>query len=189
MTPTQRFRELNSKGLCYQCLYPGSQYKMGKHSVGNCQTVFTCKHPSHDKYSRKKHVLVCHEHRDTEENKALLEEYKEKCILHQKIPLPDFSREIKLTFLAHQSYTGKTDSDIYHADDDEPITENGIYILQTIQVNKQRFTLFFDSGCSDMVSRYDAIQRIGARAKQEIKGPINLGGVGAIKTVSQHGVY
>ena len=51
------------------------------------------------------------------------------------------------------------------------------------------YTLFFDSGCSDMVARHESIVRLGDRAKQEIKGPISLGGVDNLKTESKHGVY
>lgn len=40
-----------------------------------------------------------------------------------------------------------------------------------------------------MVSRYDAIKRIGGRAKLELKGPTLLGGVGNVKTESKHGIY
>ena len=51
------------------------------------------------------------------------------------------------------------------------------------------FRKFFDSGCSDMVVKSDAIVRLGNRAKQEIKGPISLCGVGNLKAESTHGIY
>ena len=44
----------------------------------------------------KKHVLVCNEHSHTEENQTLLKEYVTKCILGQKAPLKEFSKEIKV---------------------------------------------------------------------------------------------
>ena len=32
------------------------------------------------------------------------------------------------------------------------IDDKAIYILQTIKVNSQPFTMFYDTGCGDMVS-------------------------------------
>ena len=80
MTPKYRFAELQKKGFCFQCLYPGADKNSGKHRDGHCQTDFVCKHSSHNKFSKKKHVLVCEEHSQTNENKQLLEEYKSRCI-------------------------------------------------------------------------------------------------------------
>ena len=75
MTPHQRFAVLREKGLCFQCLLPGAKTTVpGKHKDGNCQRNYVCKHSSHDRFNRKKHVLVCHEHRETEENAKVLSE-------------------------------------------------------------------------------------------------------------------
>ena len=54
-------------------------------------------------------------------------------------------------------------------------------MLQTIKMGKASVHLFFDSGCSDMVCRFEAIRRMGEGARQEI----HLLGV----LVSPHGVY
>ena len=188
MNPHQRLQELRKKGLCYMCLYPGALQNEGKHSTGSCHDEFCCKHSSHDKQNRKKHVLVCNEHRDTEENKQILEEYKRRRILNNS-QLPSFSREIKLSFVSQQVFQVSTPSAILEPNDDSIIEDNGIYMLQTVKVDDHQFTIFFDTGCSDMVSRYDAIKRIGGRAKLELKGPTLLGGVGNVKTESKHGIY
>ena len=188
MNPYQRYQELRKKGLCYMCLYPGALQNEGRHGTGNCHNEFCCKHPSHDKYDRKKHVLVCHEHRDMEENKLILEEYKKRRILNNT-QLPSFSKEIKLSFVSQQIYQAAASNAKLESNDDGIIEDNGIYMLQTVKINDQHFTIFFDSGCSDMVSRYDAIKRIGERAKLEVKGPTVLGGVGNVKTESKHGIY
>ena len=58
-----------------------------------------------------------------------------------------------------------------------------------VEIDEQQYIIFFDSGCSDMVIKHDAIIRLGSRAKQEMKGPISLGGVGSLKTESIHGIY
>ena len=97
-TPAQRFSLLRKKGLCFQCLYPGADWNKGKHAKGECQTEFVCPHPSHRSYPKKKHVLLCDEHKGSRENEDLLERYKAKYIRNQS--LPTFSREIKLSFHA-----------------------------------------------------------------------------------------
>ena len=72
MPAHQRFQELRSKELCHQCLFPGAKQNEGKHKDGSCQSTFVCKHSDHDKFPRKKHVLVCGDHCDTDENKTFL---------------------------------------------------------------------------------------------------------------------
>ena len=39
--------------------------------------------------------------------------------------------------------------------------EKAIYILQTIKVEQQEYSLFYDSGYCDVVSQYAAIKSIG----------------------------
>ena len=51
------------------------------------------------------------------------------------------------------------------------------------------FTVFFDTGCSDFVSRHNAVRKIEGRCHQEVIGPVELGGVGDCKEVSPHGIY
>ena len=68
MTPAQRFKELCLKGFCFQCLFPGAMKSEGRHADSSCQTDFICKHSAHDKYPRKKHILVCQDHCELEEN-------------------------------------------------------------------------------------------------------------------------
>ena len=67
--------------------------------------------------------------------------------------------------------------------------ESAIYILQTIKINKQNYSLFYGTGCCDMVSRYAAIKSIGSRAKQESSIPISIGGVGNTEVKSNHGIF
>ena len=62
-----------------------------------------CKHKSHDKYPIKKHVLVCHEHRNDTENQELLQKYKDRFIMKQPNQLPSFSRDLKLSFHMNQN--------------------------------------------------------------------------------------
>ena len=134
-------------------------------------------------YHRKKHVSVCHEHRLSDENKTLFENYKQRCILHQN-NLPTFSKDIKISFVSYLATAQKFDTKL-DVKDDGIILDN----LHATSVDKENFTLFFDTGCSDMVCRYKAIQKIGPKAQQEVKGPIVLGGIGKLQTSSDHGIY
>ena len=91
------------------------------------------------------------------------------------------------------------DSNHYISKESEAILSNGnlnktienaaIYTLQTIQVDGNRFTIFYDTGCSDLVMRFKAIEKLGKRAVQEYKGPISIGGVGDLKIDSHRGIY
>ena len=188
MTPLERFKELRNKGYCYMCLYPGALSNAGKHKDGTCQSEFTCKNTSHDAYTKKKHVLVCHEHLGDEENENILEVYKSKCIL-RRANVPDFAKNLKLSFISKQAFVANKRSQDMLANDESIVNENGLYMLQKLQIDGQIYTVFFDSGCSDMVAKHEAVVRLGHRAKQEIKGPISLGGVGNLKTESIHGIY
>ena len=55
----------------------GQAYK-GKYNHDKCQRYFICKEKSHNKIPTKKHVLICHEHRQNNENQQLPQEYNEK---------------------------------------------------------------------------------------------------------------
>ena len=140
----KRFQELRGKVYCFQCLFPGASQS----SDDKCQRDFTFKNISHDKYPTKKHVLVCHEHRGTTENEQLLLEYKNSCIMKQT-KLPAFSRDLKLIFHMNQQHP----SDYKHLQSNQ---ESAIYILQIIKVNKENYSLFYVTGCCDMVSTYAA---------------------------------
>ena len=183
MKPSQRFSTLRHKGLCTQCLFPGAQQSRGKHQDGRCQHEFVCPHPSHDGYGTKKHVLICQDHATTPESNQVLQNFKERCILRQK-DVRQFSKDIKLAFHINvESYASKQRST------QEPsIKDNAIYILQTINVDGQPFTIFFDLGCSDMVITENAVKRLGKRASLEYKGDIAIGGVGKVQTISS-GAY
>ncbi len=98
MSPAERYRVLREKGFCHQCLLPGAEKGEEKHKEGRCQRDFTCQHATHERHTMKKHVLVCEEHKDTNENKELLQNYKRRCILRRGLPdLPGHAREIQLS--------------------------------------------------------------------------------------------
>ena len=136
MNPLERFNNLRKLGFCYQCLFPGAVQNTGNHANGKCQRDFSCKHPSHDRYDMRKHVLVCYEHRNTEENKKILDTYKRKFIL-QRPGVPEFAKEIKLSFMSQQSHVSISKDSETLTTDDQIINENGIYMLQKVQIGRR----------------------------------------------------
>ena len=125
--------------------------------------------------------MVCHEHRSNAKNQQLLQQYKDRCIIRQ-IQLPAFSKYLKLIFHTNQQTTNNNH--------EVKISSEGkaIYILQTIKVGGQKYSLFYDTGCSDIVSRYNAIKATGGRAVQELPGPISVNGVGNAEVKTTHGI-
>ncbi|XP_066917918.1 uncharacterized protein [Clytia hemisphaerica] len=178
MTPSNRFAELKRKNLCYQCLFPGAQATTGKHREGKCQKVFTCQHPSHEKYTMKKHILVCNDHKSDPGNQEVLEQFKSRCIV-KRPNIPEFSKTIS-NYYTFQSFPIRPQNDD---------SASGIYQLQQIIINSKSYLIFYDSGCSDFVVRDHAIDQLESRARLQEKGPIKLGGVGDVSTLSSKGIY
>ena len=117
--------------------------------------------------------------------------YKFKCILKQKhIQLPEFSREIKLSFHLDQFTTPQIQQQpSANTTSNSTLQDAAIFQLPTIKINNSRYSVFFDSGCSNFVSRYNAIRSLTSNATQECPGPITIGGVRVVISVSQHGIY
>ena len=179
-TAAQRFRTLRTKDFCHQCLFPGAK-REGKHATGGCQSTFVCPHSSHNRHPCKKHILVCHEHREDAANLQLLEDYKRKFILTQR-SVEDFSKNIQLSFISCFSITPQPLMIASQPDDDGFVSDNSIYELQVIEILGELFTLFFDNGCSDMCVTEDATRRLQDRAVQVSSNEISMEGVGNVKT-------
>lgn len=148
MTPANRLEMLKKKGYCTQCLFPGASASIGRHIDGRCQRECTCPHQSHLKYSVRKHVLVCEEHKDDKENQDLLENFKQRCMRNTN--LPDFARNISISF--HAAFNCKTPSC-----EEDSVNDKGIYLLQNIRVNGCLLNIFYDNGCSDFIVKRSAI--------------------------------
>ena len=179
MTLSERFQELKNKDLCFQCLYPG---KKNNHE-GTCFNQYACKHGSHRRFNKSKHVLVCEEHKDEAENKELFEKYKKRFVTNSKIAYKDFTKNI--TFYADAYVEDVVDSET------ETVKDRTIFMLQTILVEGVKLNLFFDSGCGDLVSRKEAADKLEVlgRASNIKPGPLLITGVGDKKSVCKHGVY
>ena len=201
MKPAERFKLLKEKGLCYQCLSPGAPLDTAKHRA-DCFSKYCCKHSSHDKHVKKKHVLVCEEHKD--ENKDLLEEYRKKCILSlkEKDKLPDYAKNICFHNQLTAFHSGSPDQQTpapqvevsivgpNHFDQPD-IKDKGIYIMQTIEIEGKAFEIFYDNGCGDLtmtIAAIDSLMRLG-RARLLYPGPVELVGVCEQTSTSPHGIY
>ena len=88
--------------------------------------------------------------------------------------MEEFSKDIRLSFHSYTSSVRKSGTPEKKKDDDDIIIDSGIYILQTIKIDDNDYTWFFDNGCSDMVCRHEAVQRLEKKAIKEIDGPIIL---------------
>ena len=176
-SPATRLKLIKEKGFCFQCLLPGASSSYGKHAEGRCQRDFSCPHPSHDKYSTKKHVLVCEDHKTMECNKELLQKFTHRFI--RSPMLPEFSKNINLSHHVEDCYKFTN----------EGCVDRGIYLLQEITVDNNKLLIFFDNGCSDFIVSRKAVQLLGSRATQKSSEPIKLGGVGNTITKSSYGMY
>ena len=187
LTPAGRFILLKEKGLCHQCLAPGAPLSTSKHRQ-DCFSRYCCKNKIHEKHVKKKHVLVCEEHKHHQENKELLEEYRNNCILRLKENLPEFTKQI--SFHSKSGIT-KADTTERNKSNDVEKMESAIYILQTIEIQSERFNIFFDNGCGDLVSRRDGVSRLQklGQSSQERPGPIRLMGVGNQISECKHDLY
>ena len=120
--------------------------KVDINKEGKCQREFISQQPSRQKYPVKKHVLIYEEHKNSQDNQALLETYRTMCILRR----PDheqFSKGIKLSFhtASNNQNIHKTHQSITHQD----TNHSSIYILHRISIDNKPQSLFFGSGCRD----------------------------------------
>ena len=129
-----------------------------------------------------RNILVCEEHKETDENKALLEEYRRRCITRRcNDALPDFAKTIHLAFHCTRIEV----LDVYVAKNESE--ESGIYMFQWIRVNDEHFLVFYDSGCKDLLLTNDARIRLGRNAKKIYDGTVSVGGVSGCSVESPHG--
>ena len=64
--------------------------------------------------------------------------------------------------------------------------------MQTVKINGDLFTIFFDSGCMDFCCTHDAVQRLSRNAGKvhlEVPGPLPIGGVGGMTIEAPYGIY
>ena len=134
----------NEPASCHLCGDSSSSTEhVSSNGPGGTRIVqyYTCKNFA-EKNPVKKHVLVCEEHRDHQDNQEVLAKFKSCCL--RSFNLPDFAKQIQLSFhsncSSHSSIPSPKDS----------IADKGVYLLQTIVVNGNKLNVFYDNGCSDV---------------------------------------
>ena len=184
MTHSQRKEKLQSKDLCIGCLYPGAK----KGPLHRCYFVHCCcPHPSHGK--EKVHVLICDLHKNDENNKKILDKFKEKYIQKCPVKLPEFTK--LLTIVCNISLTVRPDDFFKNFDCEPVITDGSIFAQQTILVDGITLKIFFDDGCGDMVIKESAMRKLtsAGRANRVRPGPFIIVGVGGQESISSEGVF
>ena len=140
----KRFVEMNpgQRGLCFQCLFPGASSTDGKHRDGKCQRAFSCRHPLHQKYPRKKHVLVCEEHKDEDDNKTVRHDCKKRCILKE--------RKVELSFHTNATAYPIPEESAYGV---QMIADRAVYLKRfksMTNVTTYVSTVDVETSCQDM---------------------------------------
>ena len=92
MTPKQRRLELIKNKFCLQCLVPGVKY----YQPHVCYKKYACPDTSHNRYPKGVHILVCEDHKNTEANSRLLQEYKQNVISKRSNQFENFTTNISL---------------------------------------------------------------------------------------------
>ena len=141
-------------------LVPGAWANQSKHKEGLCQQDFICPNAYHQGYPMKNHILVCEKHKNENQNQDTLKHYKSRCILRQ--PIPTYAKEINLSL---------------HTESDDKNTD-AIFMFQNILVDEDVYNISYDTGCSDFISRHDAVKLLKSRATQVYNVPILTNGVG-----------
>ena len=176
MSALERCKILDDKGLCNRCLSSGA---IKGHAY--CSNRYTCKCTIHDSKTEGYHVLVCDKHKNSSDNAKLLKEFKDRYLQEFGENLPASFKNI--TMHSQANFVGI-------ASEDDP-NNRGIFMLQTIKIKGQHFNIFYDNGCSDLICKKSAIDRLTqlGRATQVQPGPITISGVGDTQTVCENGIY
>ena len=146
-----------------------------------------CPDQSHKGYKNGTHVLVCEDHKTSQANITLVQQYITN-IIDKRGTFHDFTRNISLTCI----YSSITTSPQLFKNFEKvipDISERPIFPLQQISVDGTPLRVFYDRGAGDAVLKLDAIkalERVG-RAVQVREGNITMTGVGGIDSVTKWG--
>ena len=189
MSPNERYAELKRNKLCFQCLTPG----LKAYHEGKCFDIFKCPYEDHKRFKNSPHILICDQHKN-KANLYLLEQYKLKCIMNSKDLHRDFSKNIGISFHVEGPHIEMNNNGSYKTDNEIEQCEETvapIFMLQTIRVGNKNLNLFFDSGCGYTVCKKGAVDWLveHERAKNIVRGPLVLFGVGDQNSVCEYGKY
>ena len=181
----RRKSELYKKKFCFQCLSPGVKH----FEAHNCCNKYVCPDDAHKSHDKGIHVLLCGDHKSSQANVGLLQQYM-KNYIEKRGNFEDFTKNISLICISlnvqAERQLFKHLKNVIH-----DTRDRAIFPLQTIIVEGKRFRLFYDRGAGDAVIKWAAIRTLQKlkRAERIRPGPIPLSGVSDMKAVSHHGVY
>ena len=78
------------------------------------------------------------EHKDDPSNVDLLNSYKKENIYNIKTPMPEFPKQIKLSFVSRSDSWIKN----LESSSDSEVVDSSIYILQTVSIEDQQLNIF-----------------------------------------------
>ena len=112
--------------------------------------------------------------------------YESPLDIYSLLVLPEYSKNKRISF--YNLNAKRTKKSLFHSKNKH---EDSLFLLQTIQIDSEKFNLFYDTGCQDSVSKKEAVNKLELlrRASSQLPGPITLFGVGNQKSVSKHGIY
>ena len=181
----KRRSELFHRKFCFQCLSPGI-----KHFENHvCSNKYVCPDDTHKSHAKGIHVLVCHDHKESQENVTILHQYM-KNFIEKRGNFLDFTKNISL-ICTFNNIIAEVQLFKHLKNVIPDVRDRAIFPLQTIIVEGIRIRLFYDRGAGDAVIKATAIKALEKvrRAVLVKPGPIPISGVSDMKSVSEHGVY
>ena len=79
-----------------------------------------------------------------------------------KLVLPEYSKNIRISF--HNVNVEKTKKSSFHS---KKKHEDSLFLLQTIQIDREKFNLFYDTGCQDSVIKKEATDKLELRRGEQ----------------------
>ena len=181
----QRRSELQKRHFCLTCLSPGVKHR----TPHSCCSKYVCPDPFHKSFKKGFHVLVCEDHKNSQANVNLLQQYM-KNFIEKRGTFHDFTRNISLLCTVNTVIpTPPTFEKFSNVIPD--ISDRAIFPLQTIDVEGLPLRVFYDRGAGDAVLKWtavEALQKLG-RAVLVQAGSITMSGVDGVESVTPYGMW
>ena len=161
----------------------------------DCDQKFRCKNTYKNKRGEVNdclnRVLVCGFHANEERNMELFLEYKNKFSLSGRAKCEHFSRDVSISLHADSGSLRDENGGNLSSMEKSKKEEHAIFMFQTIEIENEKFNIFYDSGCGDLCPSRTAVDILITlnRAKQVAKGPSIIVGVGDVKSVCEDRAY
>ena len=177
--------------FCYQCL---EKLLSSSSKKQTCSDKYSCPNLEHANYSVKLHVLICQKHCDDPANQNIFDEFKKEVLKSA-----NWTSNVKLSFFSKFGFDAQNIHNHANVDlkkesndssIDEEVKDQAMFLLQRVIFDGKEFNIFFDDGCGSAVISKAAVDDLGdERVVKICSDPVEIGGVGKCKAVSNHGVY